>query len=595
MTSVQAQPAIMTATATNVAEIAAEINAARSAAANWTAAMPAAAYDEVSSAAAALFNVFSHEYQALIGRADIYQSEFAELLTAASNAYAQTEAVAVGTLNGLTSQAQAEWVALTNAGSVAAGTLVPFTSTPSAVSLVMGGSGTPTPSQPYVEAAYNLFIEQNFPLTSPPVFNSNLLPSTTAEGLYPFTGIKDLTLNISLARGVKSLNNAIEYQLGQGHTPVTVFGYSQSTIVASLEMNNLVTAGVPTTDVNFVLIASPSNPNGGLLARFPGLEMPSLGLPFGISTPSDTGYQTVMYTREYDGFADFPRYPINILADVNALMGITSLHPAYLHLTHAEISSATQLATSPGYSGGTTYYMIPTEGLPLTDPLRLIPYFGDPLAEFLNGPLTPLINWGYGDPNYGYSTSYADVATPFGLFPPLSSTLALGPAVANGTQQGINAAIAEFQAQGPITLPALSAPDISGTLTTLQLTPNTLAALGPTSVQDAITNFLLSLQTANNNIVGGLTADLSTAYATILPLADITTAVVISLPSYNFDLFTDGLIQMVNGQPLVGLVNAIGMPIAADVGLVTLAGGFALISVGNSLNTILTGAPNPRP
>jgi len=32
---------------------------------------------------------------------------------------------------------------------------------------------------------------------------------TTAEGLYPFTGTKDLTLDISLARGVASLNNYI--------------------------------------------------------------------------------------------------------------------------------------------------------------------------------------------------------------------------------------------------------------------------------------------------------------------------------------------------------------------------------------------------
>ena len=597
MTSVQAQPAIMTATAANVAHIGAEINAAQATAASWTSTMPAAAIDEVSQAVTSLFTAYSQEYQALIGQAGVFHNQFAELLATASNAYTQTEATALGTLNGFAAQVQGGWAALANAGAEAPGALVPFASGSSAVALVMSGSGTPVPSQTFADAAYNLFIERDFPLTTPPVFNSNLLPTTTAEGLYPFTGIKDLTLEISLARGVQSLNNAIEYQIGQGNTPVTVFGYSQSTIVASVEMQNLFNAGVPTSDVNFLLLASPSNPNGGLLTRFPDLVMPSLGLPFGISAPSDTGYQTVIYTREYDGFADFPRYPINFLADANALMGIISLHGGYLHLTPDVINSAVQLSTSPGYSGGTTYYMIPTEGLPLTDPLRLIPYIGDPLAEFLNGPLTPLINWGYGDPNYGYSTSYADVATPFGFLPPPSATMALGPALVSGTQEGINSALATLYAQGPPTLPALPTPslsDISAALTSPHAV-NALVAPSPMSIQSGITNFLTGLQTANTDIVGGLTADFSTAYATLLPTADIATGLIISMPSYDVNLFLDGIIQMVNGQPLTGLINAFGMPIAANVGIVTLATGFELITITNSLSTILTGAPNPRP
>lgn len=76
------------------------------------------------------------------------------------------------------------------------------------------------------------------------------------------------------------------------------------------------------------------------------------------------------------------------------------------------------LPTSPGYNGVTNYYMITTpNGLPLLEPLRLIPGIGNPLADLLQPDLTMLVNLGYGDPHYGYSTAPADVQTYFGLFP----------------------------------------------------------------------------------------------------------------------------------------------------------------------------------
>jgi hypothetical protein len=102
------------------------------------------------------------------------------------------------------------------------------------------------------------------------------------------------------------------------------------------------------------------------------------------------------------------------------------------------------------------------------------------------------------------------------------------------------------------------------------------------------------LKSTNDPIVGGLTADFSTAYATLLPTADLATAVAITIPSYDFSLFVDGITQAVNGDPM-GLVNALGRPISADVGLTTLAGGFELITIVNALDTIVTGVPNPGP
>ena len=87
--------------------------------------------------------------------------------------------------------------------------------------------------------------------------------------------------------------------------------------------------------LGFVLVADEMNPNGGILARFPGfpagqpLRIPSLGFTFYGATPSNTIYPTNIYSLEYDGFADFPQYPINLISDLNAFAGIYYVHNTY--------------------------------------------------------------------------------------------------------------------------------------------------------------------------------------------------------------------------------------------------------------------------
>ncbi len=95
-------------------------------------------------------------------------------------------------------------------------------------------------------------------------------------------------------------------------------------------------------DVNLIPVADDPAPNGGLLSRFDGfnagngshhvdpLNLPSLGISFDGATPS-SDYATQIYTIEYDGFADFPKYPLNFLSDLNAFLGIQSLHGTYLN------------------------------------------------------------------------------------------------------------------------------------------------------------------------------------------------------------------------------------------------------------------------
>src|SRR5262249_7546450 len=114
------------------------------------------------------------------------------------------------------------------------------------------------------------------------------------------------------------------------------------------------------------------------------------------------------------------------------------------------------------------------------------------------------------------------------------------------------------------------------------------------SIPTTIPGIISGIQSANTNIVGTLTTDVSTAYATLLPTADLGTVVLVSIPSYDVNLFLNGITQAVNGDP-IGLINAFGDPIAATVGLTTVAGGIEAFVILNAVSTITTGTPHPGP
>ncbi len=110
-----------------------------------------------------------------------------------------------------------------------------------------------------------------------------------------------------------------------------------------------------------------------------------------------------------------------------------------------------------------------------------------------------------------------------------------------------------------------------------------------------ITGVIQAIQSANSNIAGTLAGDVSTAYAALLPTADLATAIGVTLPSYDANLFLEGINEAITGNPVQRLMDAFGRPIAADVGLVTLAGGFEALNFVNAAATIFTGTPSPGP
>jgi hypothetical protein len=83
----------------------------------------------------------------------------------------------------------------------------------------------------------------------------------------------------------------------------------------------------------------------------------------------------------------------------------------------------------------------------------------------------------------------------------------------------------------------------------------------------------------HTDFVNAISSAASAAYSTLLPLADIGNALLTSLPAYDLSLFTDNLS---NGD----IVDALGLPLAANTGMDTLFAGFALAVVDHAATEI---------
>jgi hypothetical protein len=334
-------------------------------------------------------------------------------------------------------------------------------------------------------------------------------------------------------------------------------------------MSQLAQQGVPSDDVHFVLVGDPQNPDGGFVNTFdfPAGEdsaFTAFGQAFLPATPSDL-YPTDIYTMEYDGFADFPHYTTNLLADLNALVGVFLVHATYLDLTPDQINSAMLMPGSEALTGEglTDYYMIPNDNLPILEPLLLIPGIGQPLYDLLEPDTQILVNLGYGSITEGWNQGPANVPTTFGLFPDVNQTQ-LADALSNGWQQGVTDALNDLQS--PISYQDQLAPllPFADALHTIGVAPDNPSF---TDVVDGLLNYVgfplsdVTLSSSPTDIINDISATLSYDYSATLPFVDAINAALTSLPAYDANIFTD---QLDAGS----LLGAILDPSSANTALV---------------------------
>ncbi|OAN37856.1 hypothetical protein A4X20_21050 [Mycolicibacterium iranicum] len=217
-------------------------------------------------------------------------------------------------------------------------------------------------------------------------------PAWPDEPWWKLSGLFDLTGDQSIEAGAAGLEEAMAAHPDED---LVIYGLSQGAASANVVKNRLAAqypedAAAP--NIDFVFQGDASVPNGGLHARFPGLYIPILDWTFNGPAPTDTQFDTVIISTQYDGFADFPLYPINLVADLNAILGIL-----YLHTRPFDVSLPADPTTSPAYRGtygDSSYYFFETDDLPLFAPLRMLGV-PEPVIDVVEPFFRVLVELGY--------------------------------------------------------------------------------------------------------------------------------------------------------------------------------------------------------
>jgi PE-PPE domain len=337
--------------------------------------------------------------------------------------------------------------------------------------LILGRTSVPTPNDAYVETVKNQYIAPTHPgqdinyiaVTTPQEFwpLSALLfrlpglvlgpreiwgpggPGWPDEPWWKLSGLFDLTVNQSLHAGVGDLEQAMAQY---GNDNLVIYGYQQGAAVANVEKRKLAEqypVGTKAPDIDFVLGGDPNLPNGGFASRFSGLYIPILDLLYNGPAPTDTQFDTIVIVRQYD-FEDFPLYPLNIVAVLNALLGAP-----YVNFYGFDVSLAPDPSTPAPIKtkhGDTTYYFFPTADLPLFGPLRTL---GVPesLIDVVEPFFRVIVELGYDRSIQLWEP------TPARLFPTLDP-VKVATDLVNAIGEGINNALALVGAPPLLRIPA---------------------------------------------------------------------------------------------------------------------------------------------
>jgi hypothetical protein len=403
---------------------------------------------------------------------------------------------------------------------------------------IMGGTGNPTPDGDYLSKVEQLYL--------PAGYDYHAL--TTPEQFCPIIcnpSLDNLNFGDSVNAGVTQLDTNVTPELANG--PVSVLGYSQSATVATVWMNELIAAhqadptSVNLDNLHVTLLGDPNNVVSGILDRFQFPDgvgqfsldpepqhIPFLGIPMGLDPTPTSGIHTDVYIGEYDGWNSFPSDPSNLFADLNALIGIETVHPYYPD-PDPDVNLNTDGIINLGMVDDTNFYAIPA---PL--PTLAFMFDGGPAGHFFYDSFSPFAtlvnNWGYGnpgDPDAGIGIPGAD---PIGVAGPWQVDAYGQLALSDGA--------GFFDKMDPLQM--LAGVEYAAAQTFIGPTNDILTALGQPELSDSTVNSLLSLYDLTNQ----LDVSLLTSWA------DLTA----SIPSLAPDVILDGS-PLISAQPLIDLVG----------------------------------------
>ena len=200
----------------------------------------------------------------------------------------------------------------------------------------------------------------------------------------PYTGRGDLTLGASINVGKANLDAQIDAALARldkdadgnvvGGEKVTVVGLSAGSLVVNEVLREMAAdADAPGKDqITFVVVADSSRQKMIDKARY------NSKYDYTYQPAPETAYDIVVVTGEYDGMADFPDRPFNVLAIMNAIAGSIFVHVPVMYADLANVPTENITVDVNTKGGTTTHYLVPTKKLPL---VQLFPSLAPREAE----------------------------------------------------------------------------------------------------------------------------------------------------------------------------------------------------------------------
>src|SRR5262249_253215 len=157
-------------------------------------------------------------------------------------------------------------------------------------------------------------------------------------------------------------------------------------------------------------------------------------------------------------------------------------------------------------------------------------------------------------------------------------------ALARGTQQGVGAFAQDISTMGVPSVPGPMPTGPGGMVggsgfLPIGLIPQVSAAL---SSPDSV---IAGIQAGSTRLADFVSNAAASSYGVLLPTADIANALVTTAPSYDFNLFLSGLQQALDGDPVGGLIYALGAPVAADIGVGTFGAALELQVLLDAVNS----------
>ena len=207
------------------------------------------------------------------------------------------------------------------------------------------------------------------------LFQGEYCNDASGNSCTPVRYLSALPTAIAEPDGYRALRSAI----GSITEPTTVVAYSQGATISTYWLRD--NAGRPDApapeNLSFVLAANPMRKYGGI--------RPASGL---VRPTPETEYSVTDIAMEYDGVADFPDNPFNLLAVANAIAGFQYVH--IFGYDQVDLDTADKLVWQ---DGNTTYVLVRSENIPLLQPLRILGL--NDLADRLNAPLKAIIDSAY--------------------------------------------------------------------------------------------------------------------------------------------------------------------------------------------------------